>query len=864
MISLARISSKMGKNYYTNDCYYTKEGAIENSFWYGKGSKIHGVEGHVDPKVFQSMLNEFGENRRAALDATFSAPKSVSLACLVGGDKRLLDAHNNAVDRALKILEDRYSYTRVGSRENREIQVTGNILAAKFTHDLSREKDPQLHTHCVIFNKTLREDGNWRAFHNDGVFNNSKLLGLVYQNELAHQVKNIGYDIQTNKKGTFEIVGYTNEQLQEFSKRTQKINALNCKNKKQERTEKLLNRPSKGKAIPRETLLEKWKELASDLKIQHPTTKKKWKKEKVSIKNNLNDALNHVTERDVKFKKEDLEKFILTYNLGKSNFDSEKYDKVIKKMLDKKEILEYKKGFYTTQECLKTEANILNIIEKGKNKFEPILEKIPESITENSIGLTKGQKEALINSFSSKDQFAAWQGVAGAGKTFAMNLLREESEKKNFSVFGFSNSKDAAEVLQNDSKIASTTIAGLLVNDDEKFMKEKKGKGTIWVVDEAGLLGAKDCEKLSEKAVRCNARVILVGDVKQMPAIQSGNPFKLVQDKGIKTSELNESIRQKSEVLKQAVDLVSKNKVSEGLEKIKDKITEIKDKFSKIEFIKNSYFNVSKKERDKTLILCGSNEERNLITKEIRENLKKIGEIKSDEILVTKLVPKNSTEQERKSVVSHQTGDYLVFHKEFKKFGIEKNTTYKITSIDQHRNLLTVHDRNNNQKRIDPKIGGFVDFEPKQIKIAEGDKLRATKNHRFIANGQEFTVSGTSDGSLKLTSKSGRDSYFKADEPLHFDHNYVSTIYSSQGKTCDRVILSGDKSFGKEMIYVGLSRAKFDAVIVTPERTEFLKNAEITKSKFSAMDLVMNARENQISNDFGKSEGKKASKGYRL
>ena len=88
------------------------------------------------------------ERHRAGLDLTFSAPKSISLAALVGGNEAIEQAHRTAVARTLAIIEDRYAQTRVRTPEGRQAISTGNLIVAQFHHDTSREKDPQMHTHC--------------------------------------------------------------------------------------------------------------------------------------------------------------------------------------------------------------------------------------------------------------------------------------------------------------------------------------------------------------------------------------------------------------------------------------------------------------------------------------------------------------------------------------------------------------------------------------------------------------------------------------------------------------------------------------------------------------------------------------------
>ncbi len=269
MLSLSRVSQYHGQNYFSKDNYYAREKAVENSEWQGLGAELLGLTGMVDSKVFQGLLegrspieglrlnslhDNDGSKRRAGIDLTFSAPKSVSLAALVAGDKHLEIAHQQAVVAALNVVEQRYAITRVGAKHDRQNESSGNIIAAKFQHDTSRAKDPQLHTHCVILNAVRRKDGEWRSLHNDEMFANSKLIGLVYQNDLASRVKKLGYDVERKANGTFEIKGYSEEQLRAFSKRREKIEHLGAQNQREARDLVKIDRPAKGKEVPRTEL----------------------------------------------------------------------------------------------------------------------------------------------------------------------------------------------------------------------------------------------------------------------------------------------------------------------------------------------------------------------------------------------------------------------------------------------------------------------------------------------------------------------------------------------------------------------------------------------------------------------------------
>src|SRR5271156_763888 len=161
---------------------------------------------------------------RAGWDATFSAPKSVSLTALVGGDERVREAHHAAVTSALDELE-RYTQARIGG--NNPAETTGKFIAAKFEHDTARPVDgyaaPQLHTHAVIFNVTERADGSTRALQPQGLFDSQNFATAVYQSALTYQLRNMGYEIEAGKSGAPEIKGYSQEYLDASSPRSQQI-----------------------------------------------------------------------------------------------------------------------------------------------------------------------------------------------------------------------------------------------------------------------------------------------------------------------------------------------------------------------------------------------------------------------------------------------------------------------------------------------------------------------------------------------------------------------------------------------------------------------------------------------------------------
>lgn len=277
-------TSQKVANYFleAEDDYYSKEGDF--SAWQGKGAATLGLEGkNVDAIVFQKLLHgKFKGTElkkpttRMALDFTFKAPKSVSIQALVGQDKRLIEAHDKAVEAAMQVAEKMAKARITINKETSRID-TGNLVIAKFRHETSRKKDPLIHTHALVLNMTQRKDGEWVSLLNDTLFQNKKFISTVYKSEMAKQCAELGYDIRHDKKSdTFELAMFSKEQIEKFSNRSKEIEeALAEKGLTREtatRKEKikasLETREKKDHNIDKKALFEEWKKRANDAGIE--------------------------------------------------------------------------------------------------------------------------------------------------------------------------------------------------------------------------------------------------------------------------------------------------------------------------------------------------------------------------------------------------------------------------------------------------------------------------------------------------------------------------------------------------------------------------------------------------------------------
>ncbi len=248
MMSIGQVgpAGKAG-DYYTHQDNYYVLGSMDER-WVGQGAEALGLSGKVDVKDFVAVLEGKlpdgsdltrmvgGENKhRPGYDLTFSAPKSVSIMVMLGGDKRLIAAHNHAVEVAVREVE-KLASTRSMTEGVSETKLTGNLVVALFNHDTSRDLDPQMHTHAVVANVT-QHDGKWQTLSSDtvgktgfieSVYANQVAFGQIYRHVLRQDTEAMGYQTENvGPHGMWEFKGMENV-IDVFSKRNHAIDAAAC------------------------------------------------------------------------------------------------------------------------------------------------------------------------------------------------------------------------------------------------------------------------------------------------------------------------------------------------------------------------------------------------------------------------------------------------------------------------------------------------------------------------------------------------------------------------------------------------------------------------------------------------------------
>ena len=648
MLTLAKVaSSAQAANYYEQaDDYYSRDSAP--SQWAGLGAEAQKLRGEVDAETFRELLDgklpdgagiqNAASGRRGGTDFTFSAPKSVSMQAFIAGDTRLIAAHETAVARSLTYVEQNLAAFRQTQGGETVRELSNNILVAQFRHELSREADPQLHTHAVVINATQRPDGEWRALEQTDFYRQQKLLGALYRNELAIEVQKLGYSVKlTHQDGRFELGHITREQVQAFSTRSAQIEAALGKVGKTRDTASasqkeffaLETREAKGE-VDRAALHANWSDRARSLGCRlAPTLTANAPSQPlrdVAALTAMRYAIDHTIERDAVVNEHQLIRHALENGTGRTDLESIQMTLVM--LAEKGELIRDGER-YTTPGAQQRERDILALEERGRNTVAPIAREDAVEHYLEKTRLNDAQSEAALFISTTTDRISGLHGVAGAGKTTMLAEAKYIAESHGFVVYGLAPSASAAREL-GKAGIEAETLAAFSHRTRTPLTDR-----TLVVMDEAGMVSAKDMHQVLSAVEAAGARAVLVGDVQQLKSVEAGRPFHQLLDAGMDHATLGDIQRQRDANLKSAVELAVKGDVSRSLAKLRKHVVEIDSAKERYSTIAQDYAALPTAEREKTLILAGTHRARDAINGNVRSELELVGK----GVMITALAP---------------------------------------------------------------------------------------------------------------------------------------------------------------------------------------------------------------------------------
>lgn len=849
MLSLSNVGNgAAAASYYeAADDYYARDHGP--SAWWGAGAASLGLQGAVDSGEFAALLDgrlPSGETlhhaaagRRGGTDGTFSAPKSVSLQALVGGDSRIIEAHRLAVERALA-----YAQTLVGCRVTEDgithSERTGNLVVASFTHDLSRACDPQLHTHCVMVGATRRADGQWRACDNQAIYRHKMLLGVLYRAELARELQALGYAVRlTHGDGRFELAHINDRQVKAFSQRSAAIEEYLKEHQGLERGEasawdkKLVAVITREKKtdVDRAYLRQEWEALSATQGIDYSRPQTVLgvhaRPDAATV---LVQAIAHVSERQSVFSQQVVVQAALERGVGFTTLSD--IDGALKEAIACGQLIREGER-YTTPDAQRLERELLGIEERGRAALHPIYRGERSALVAQLMGLSDGQRDAVLGVLLSVNQVIGIQGRAGVGKTTLLKMAAAQARSCGYAVKGLAPSASAARELGGAGMDAQTITT--FSHQQSKALDAK----TLLIVDEAGMASTRQLHGILSEAAAAGCRVVLVGDTAQLQSVEAGKPFAQLQAHGMHTAAVNQIQRQKSQLLKHAVELAVRGHTVMAVQVLDKHITEIVHAATRFEKIASDYVALSDSERATTLVIAGTRYARSEVNRCIRSQLGLADQGQEFALLDRK----DHTAQQARSILSYETGDLVLAQTDYASLGLKRGDTATVVERLDRCIMLERADgvRIPWQPALATKLTAYVSVKRS---LSVGDLVRVTANDRMrgLVNGDMARVSAIAPHGQTLTVcfQDGRTVQLDGRRPLPLDHGYCSTVHSSQGQTCDRVLIEADAhslTANENTFYVAISRARYHAQIYTDDREmlPFAMSREI--ENLSALDV---------------------------
>jgi len=775
--------------------------------------------------------------------------------------------------------------------------------------------DPHLHVHALLMNLTQRADGSWVSLSNEDIFKLLRVTDAIYQAELERNVRALGYAVR-HEKHHIELAHISREQIEYFSKRSAGITAeLAARGTSREDAPHALrqritlaHRQEKTQAFSRTDLHQQWRDAAAALGTQfdhpqHQTNPQQpqalEQRPDLVAQASLDWAIRHLVERESVMPLADLLQHAVRHAGGhtditaiqtviqervasgalireaphyRSTQDKDTLpmtredwaDEVVRlrgipqdaalQLVDQaitQGRLLMESPRYATRRAFEAESRILAAEQIGRSAWTTTM---MTTHAENSLDsrLTPGQREAVMLITTDTDQIAGIQGLAGTGKSFALQNAQTILREQGHSMVALAPYGNMVRNLREEG-IQANTIASVLAAADKRPFLDTLGPQSVVVIDEAGVVPVRQMDKLLALIQPTGAKVVLLGDTAQTKAIEAGRAFAMLQEHGMKTVLMADIQRQRSERLRQAVQLAAEGKASQSLPLL-NQIHCIPDEFSvdehgqktrdssaRYEAIAQAYTTLPTAERANTIVVTGTNASRQAINERIHAQLGLEGKGHQCQLLA-----RHDTTRAQRSVARYYTvGDIVVPVRDYQ-CGLKRGELYRVTGHTQHDRITVEPLQPGNTPtpsiEIIPKTMSKLSvYHLNRAELSVGDQVRITRNdaHHDLVNGQLAKVMAVDAASVTLDTND-RHVQLPTDRPLNMDYAYTTTAHSAQGLTCDRVLYNAEsfsRTTAQDTYYVSISRERHEVIVFTDDGEKLPERVDRATYKGLAHDL---------------------------
>ena len=515
---------------------YLSEGGRAAGRWVGSLAATDGLSGPADrdelmrafsgvhPDGFKMTAHDLDV---VGFDLTLSPSKSVSLIWALGSDsdaRHVEEALYAARDEVERYLESTACFVRRG-HAGAVVEEGKGFFGAVFMHRTSRLGDPGIHLHWTVFNVTEGPDGRRTALDGKALYRERYAAEAVFQATLRRElVVRLGLVFDDmDRHGVAEVAGVSADMRKAFSRRRAEIvtemKRLGIHSGEGARIATLNTRRPKLTGVTEEELRAEWRQRAGDLRFDLSNVPRVTRTPSLRADDSELSAL--LVEEHATFERRDSIRAVSRAARQGASLD-EILDRAARYRTSP-DAVEVESGRWATQRILAAERSVLEVAAAEPSGRLQAAAAAVEAAVASRPSLSREQRAMVEQLCLSGRPVDVVIGRAGAGKTFTLDAVREAFENSDHRVLGVSLAARAARELQSGAGITSTTAHSL--HADLETSRRRLRPGDVVVIDEAGMLGTELMADLVSRAHRAEAKVILVGDPKQLPPIEAGGLF---------------------------------------------------------------------------------------------------------------------------------------------------------------------------------------------------------------------------------------------------------------------------------------------------------------------------------------------------
>ena len=703
------------------------------------------------------------------------------------------------------------------------------------------------HTHVLTLNMTQRADGEWvrvdLQWGEQMVL--AKTADFAQKAYLAQRVQELGYGIRLTKDG-WEFAALSEKDLKPFSRRADQVDrALKARGSSraqasdsQKEAANLATRGSKSQLSQHDQRWE-WRarirEAGLDLdKIVSQATEHGPLASRDLTTEAVRSAARHLGERESVFSKNRTRLEALRGGMGGTTLNQ-----IDGALGEDAGVIDVGGGKVTTGEALYREQEILARAHTGRDQVAALMSDghvapfIAAREATQGFKFSDGQREALALCLTSPDRVTGIVGAAGAGKTTSMAGFVEAAKARGHEVVGIAPSAAASHELKSAGADDTRTLASLLAT------KESPSAHRIYLLDEAGMVSGRDMDALLQRIDKEGARLLLVGDPRQLRAVEAGSPFQqMLETHAIQHATIDEIQRQRDPALRAIAQVFAKGDAGRALvlarpymhevdiRKAGDKPTVAEKRAAIAQATADDYLKRDADTRDKTLVVSGTNDLRQQINRQIREGLKGQGAVSQESVTVTALDKSGLTREQQARPESYQPG--MIIRLEEGRGRARNMIEYTVREVKGK--TVTVTNREGDVRDWDPaqeRPAGV--YQPRDMELSPGDKIVFRENQKGvdrIRNGEVATITRLENGIPIARLDSGKEIALDPSQGQTVDYGWCRTIHASQGATVDHVLIAGEASrvATAQTAYVAASRERDTLKIYTDNASSLEKN----------------------------------------